>query len=75
MGETKHLRARCEQIETAALDVGKDKGNAPGNRSHNTRLAEGQIHLWSGLPRVNMAFGQTSRCAPIPGAVPQATVK
>ena len=34
-------------------------GNAPGNRSHGTRLAEGQTHLRHGLPRVNMAFGQT----------------
>jgi len=43
-------------------------GNAPGNRSHSTRLAEGQTHLRHGLPCVNMAFGQTPRCAPIPGA-------
>lgn len=50
-------------------------GNAPGNRSHSTRLAEGQTHLRHGLPCVNMAFGQTPRCAPIPGALPQATVR
>jgi hypothetical protein len=50
-------------------------GNAPGHRSPRTRLAEGQTHLWHGLPRMNMAFGQTSRCAPIPGALPQATVR
>ena len=50
-------------------------GNAPGNRSHSTRLAEGQTHLRHGLPCVNMAFGQTPRCAPVPGASPQATVR
>ena len=50
-------------------------GNAPGNRSDRTRLAEGQIHLRNGLLRVNMAFGQTPRCISVPGALPQATVR